>query len=103
MANPTVADVDRIVQARSPIAKWEYVDVVFPSANANCDIRHTLAPSDVESVRYLPVKWEFASAPSAPVIYRDTSATRRLWNVNYIVLRCNVASATCRLLLWLES
>jgi hypothetical protein len=105
LANPTFADVDRITRSQSPIAKWEYVDVTFnASANGNTDVRHTLAPADVESVRYLPVKWEFTSAPAAaPIIYRDTSATRRPWGTDYLVLRCNVASAKCRLLCWLEN
>jgi hypothetical protein len=85
----------------APVTQYEYKTVTFNStANANTDIVHSLRPENPEDVDYQVVSWEFTSAPgTAPIVYKDTSASRRPWGDGYIVLKCNVASATATLLL----
>jgi len=91
--------VENQLEKRTPLASFEYVDVTF-NANANSDtvITHTLEPDNPEDIDYEVVRWNFSSAPATvPVVYRDSSATRKTWNEGYIVLRCNVASASATL------
>jgi hypothetical protein len=99
--NFAAAKLAASLRSQLPVAQFEYVDVTFnATANANTDIRHSLSPTNPDEVDYVVVGWRFASAPATtPVIYRDTSATRRAAGTGYIVLRCNVASATATLLL----
>lgn len=80
------------------------MDVVFnATANVDTDIPHALDPSDPESVRWVVVRVQLSAAPATPpVVYVDTSATRRPWQVGQIYLRCTLASVTARLLLFLE-
>ncbi len=89
------ADIKR---ARA-FTQYQYVDVVFnATANADTDIVHTLKPPTVDSLDWEVVGVNFAAAPAAaPVIYRDTSATRRPWGNGYLVLRSNVASLSVTL------
>lgn len=85
--------------------QYEYVDVTF-NATANVDtvIPHNLILSDVDVVRWIPVSWGFTSAPATvPIVYQDTSSSKRAWGANHVILRCNVASATVRLLLFVEA
>jgi hypothetical protein len=79
-----------------PFAEWEEVDVTF-SATANADtiIKHTLTPASVEAINYLPIR-----KGQAADVYHDTSGTRKPWQNGYIILRCTVASAKVRLLLY---
>jgi len=88
-----------------PTAQYEYVDVTFnATANGDTEIRHSMTGiRDPEQVRAIPVEWRFPSLPlDAVFIYKDTSATRKLWGAGYIILRCNVASAQARLMLFVE-
>lgn len=84
-----------------PYASYQYIDVTFNSTeDVDTDIKHNLNPTDPYDVDYEVVRWKFSAAPTAaPVVYEDTSASRRAWGLNYIVLRCNEASveATLRL------
>ena len=85
-----------------PMARYEYVDVTFGAANTDHVVPYTtLKPTDLEDVRWLDITPNSASA-TIPVIYRSTDASRKGWGVNYLVLRCTVASYTTRLLLFLE-
>ncbi len=95
------AKVDVSVRALVPYTQYEYVRVTFNStANANTDVKHSLEVNDPEAIDFQVVGWEFAAAPgTVPVVYRDISATRRPWGTNYVVLRCNVASAIANVLL----
>lgn len=96
---------ENALRRSSPYAQFQYLTVTFNStANANTDIRHTLQPPTPEDVDFQVVGFEFTSAPATvPVVYRDSGATRRVWGEEYIVLRCNVASAVVRLLLTVRS
>lgn len=83
---------------RLPFANAQFVDVTFPSgADTDLVISHTLKTARPNEVRYLVVTQEAAGS-----IYRDTSATRRAWGSNYIILRSNTASLAARLLLFTE-
>ena len=81
-----------------PYAKYQYVTVTFnATANLDSEVQHTLRPRDFEAVDYQVVKID-----KAGVVYNDTSATRRAWTTNTIVLRCSAAGATATLLLTLR-
>lgn len=81
-----------------PLAQWEEVEVTFPStANTDCIVPHTLVPGNLEAVNYLPVR-----KAQAADVYHDTSGTRKAWQPTYIILRCTVASAKVRLLLYVS-
>ncbi|HYE17350.1 MAG TPA: hypothetical protein VEA69_02840 [Tepidisphaeraceae bacterium] len=84
-----------------PYAQYEYVDVVFNAvADTDTDIKHSLSPPTPEDIDYQVVNWEYDAAPTAaPVVYRDSSATRRPWGAGYIVLRCNEDAVRATLLL----
>ena|SRR5687767_15617880 len=90
-----VRRLEQMINQRSSVGQWEYVEVVFNSvANNDTIITHKLRPVDHEDVDFEVMGWEFASAPAtAPVAYRDIGAARKAWGAGYIVLRCNVASA----------
>lgn len=94
------AQLDR----RVPYSQFEYVSVTFSAtANADTDIRHSLSPAVPEDVRWEVVSIELSSAPATPpVIYRDSSATRKAWQTTHLYLRCTLPSAVVRLRLFLE-
>jgi hypothetical protein len=81
----------------------QFVTVVFPStANTDCVIATNLLPSNPEGIYYRVVDWQMMSAPATtPCVYRDTSTSRRAWGTGYIVLRCNVASVSAILELFI--
>jgi hypothetical protein len=98
LTNDDLSYLDR----RIPITKFDIVDVSFLTANADVDIPHDLDPSEPETVRWIPLSWEFASAPATPpVIYKDSSNTKLPWQSTHVYLRSTVIG-TCRLLLFLE-
>lgn len=90
--------LDQEISKSSPFNRFAYVDVTFNSvANTDTDIVHALNSTDVQ---WQMVGWSFIVAPAtSPVVYRDTSGTARAWGKNYLILRCNVAGATAKLLL----
>lgn len=92
---------ETVTRRGQPFAQYQYIDVEFNStADANTEIRHALTAPDPEDIDFQVVRWNFSSAPAtAPVVYRDSAANRRVWSDGYIVLRCNTASASCTLLL----
>lgn len=87
--------------SRLPFTQYQYLDVTFNStANANTEIQHRLNPTTPEDIDFQVVRVNFASAPAAaPVVYRDSSATRRPWGQGYIVLKANISSLSVTLLL----
>lgn len=104
-SNPNI-DVDVLkseiaTERARPFDQFQYLDVTFNSvANGNTDIAHNLNPPTVDDIDVQVVRWKFAAAPAAaPVIYYDTSATRKAWGNGYLVVKCNVASAVATLLL----
>lgn len=79
----------------APFAKYEYVNVTFSAtANGDTEVTHTLAPRDPEAVDYHVMRIDRAGR-----VYHDESATRRAWQTNYIVLRCDSTSAVATVLL----
>lgn len=95
------AKIDASLRSTVPFAQYEYVDVTFnATANADTDIKHSLAPARAEEIDFQVVGVSFSSAPAAaPVIYRDSAAGRRPWGNGFIVLRANVAALRATLLL----
>lgn len=87
-----------------PMAEYEFKSLVFPaSARADFEIKHSLRAKDPEKVRWIVVGWGFASTPTeTPFLYKDLSSSRRPWTPGVIRLRCNIPSASCRLLLFTE-
>lgn len=91
--------IEQRLEDHSPIAQFEYVTVTFnATANADTTIVHTLRPPTPDDVDYEVVRWNFGSAPATtPVLYVDSSGSKRAWGDGYIVLRCNIASASVTL------
>lgn len=85
-----------------PYGGYEYIEMVFnATADVDTEVPYaTLSPERPDDVDFQVVGVSFSSAPAAaPVVYKDTSATRRPWQRGYIVLRANVASLRATLLL----
>lgn len=84
--------------ARSvPFSQFQYVDVTFPTANADAYIEHSLQTDRPDEVRY-----EVVSRDRAGDVYHDFTSTRRAWKSGYIFLRCATAGARVRLRLFVE-
>lgn len=81
----------------TPAAAYEFIDVVFGTANTDHDIVHGLRPADPEDVEYVVLR-----ADRATSLYHDQSGTRRPWGTGYIILRSSAASAVVRLLLMVK-
>lgn len=98
--NPTlgVQLVDQELSKSTPSTHFEYVDVVFnASPNTDTDIVHALGNKDVD---WQVVGMQFVIAPAAtPCIYRNIAGNARPWGTNYLILRCNVASVSVKMLL----
>jgi hypothetical protein len=85
--------------ARSvPFSQFQYVDVVFPTANADVFIEHSLDTDRPDDIIYEVVKRDRAGD-----VYHDYTADRRPWKAGYILLRCATAGAQVRLRLSVES
>ena len=93
--DPNVLETER--SKRSPFAKFAYVDVTFGTANTDYIVTHTLATPDPEELRWWVVKND-----TAGVVYRDAGTPPRSWGEGYVVLKCSVANANVRLLLFVE-
>lgn len=79
-----------------PFAMWQEIDVTFPAvANTDCVISHNLQVHNPEQVEYIPTR-----KAQAADVYHDTSSSRKAWQQSYVVLRCSVANAKVRLLLY---
>lgn len=99
----TPEQVWQALRKSSPQIEFEHVTTTFPAtANQDHVVATVLRPENPENISWRVVDIEFLSAPAAaPVIYRDSSTTRRLWQPGSIVLRCNVASVKCTLELFI--
>lgn len=88
-----------------PFGRYEFKDVTFNStAAADTEITHTLTSGAPNDIHWLVTEWKFLTAPGdPPYVYRSTSPGSREWRNGVIVLRCNVASAQARLLLFTEA
>lgn len=91
------AGLDRLQQdfrKAVPSIAFEYVTVTFAgTANLDTIVTTNLRPANPEDILYKVVDWQYFAAPaSTPLVYKDTSSTRKPWGQGYIVLRCNVAS-----------
>ena len=92
--NPALSDFFRQFEQATSFVRFEYVDVTFGSADTDRDIRTTLRPASPDDIDYLLVRSDRSTN-----IYNDQSATRRVWQPGYVVLRSSTASASCRILL----
>lgn len=83
---------------KQPFAQWEEVDVTFPSsANTDIEVPHTLMPTDPEAINYIVLRKDRAGD-----VYHNTAYNRKPWQSTYILLRCTVASAQMKLLLYVS-
>lgn len=78
----------------TPTVDFQYIEVTFSDADTDMDIRHSLDAPNPDDIQYQVVRADRATA-----LYHDTSATRRTWTRDYIVLRSSAADAVIRLLL----
>ena len=79
----------------SPFAQYHRVEVTFNvTPGVDTTIPHTLKTVDPDSVEYTLLGQDQAGS-----VYHDTSATRKPWGTNFIVLRASVASLQATLLL----
>lgn len=77
----------------TPFAEWEYAEVVFPFANKDVTVRHTIEGKG--EIGILPIRWEFSAAPATvPVVY----TTSGYQFSNYVKLRSTVAGKVTVLL-----
>lgn len=97
--------MEGIVRNGLPFGRYEFKDVVFnATAAADTEITHSLTSGAPNDVHWVVTEWRFLSAPAdPPYVYRSTAANAREWRSGVIVLRCNVASAQARLLLYTEA
>ena len=84
------------LETRLPLARFQFVDATFGTANQDLDITHALRPQDAESVR-----WSVVKQSAALSVYQDLSATRKAWQTDHIFLRASAAGSV-RLLLFVE-
>jgi hypothetical protein len=78
-----------------PHGQYQYVDVVFNStADGDTMIRHNLQPALPTEIDY-----QVVGKDRACDVYHSTALDSRQWGANYIVLKCNAASANVTLLL----
>ena len=81
---------------RLPVARYQYVNVRFTTADQDTDIRHDLNPINPEQVRY-----KICMKTAGAVIYQDMSPTRKPWQRTHIWLRASKPVAA-RILLFVE-
>jgi hypothetical protein len=81
---------------RLPVARYQYVNVLFEKADHDVDIRHNLNPVNPETVRY-----KVCRLTSGASIYQDQTPNRKPWQRTHIWLRASVPTAA-RILLFLE-
>jgi hypothetical protein len=84
--------VERELRESSPLYRFEYVTVTFPTLNQDYDVAHSLNPPDPDEVDYEVVRKDRSCD-----VYNDQSGTRRTWGAGYITLRCTVSGATVQL------
>lgn len=108
MGVPGSVSPDRAVQLlddaltkSTPVQQWQYVSVTFnANANGDTDIPHRLKVTDPYAVDFQVLNLKLTAAPgTVPVVYRNMAGTARPWQNNFLVLRSNVASLQCDLLL----
>lgn len=100
-----IQDLEQTAKLRDAFGQFQFKNVTFNgTAHGDTEITHDLSPADPETVRFIPVMWEFLTLPvDPPYIYRPGAANRKSWGDGYIILRCNIASAVVRMLLCTES
>lgn len=90
-------DLSGALAERWPFAKWELVDVTFPTTpDTDLTIPHLLKPSTPGDVHYMVIK-----QTTAGVVYETDVVGRKPSTTNFLVLRSDVASWHGRLLLGL--
>lgn len=84
-----------------PFARFVRIAVTFnETAHGDTTISHSLPVVDADrELEVFPYNWEFASVPAeAPYVYKPIGTAARPWTNQVITLRCNIASARCKLL-----
>jgi microcystin-dependent protein len=87
--------MDLNLKSATPFAQYQLVEVQFGAPYVDVDVPHQLMPPTPEHVFYTPV-----SGAQAGVVYHDLSGSRRAWRDGVLSLRCSVADARVKLLLW---
>lgn len=102
--SPATVERQRQVLRGLPMTQFEFQDLEFGSANQDLVVKHGLSTPDPESVRVLPIEWRFAGPPAdAPVLYRDSSKARRPAGSGFLIIRCTLANAKVRVLIFVEA
>lgn len=95
---PARVDVEFLrnqLERRAPIGQYQLVEEVqFGSPNTDLVVRHSLRPGSNEAIDYQVLK-----SSGLPLVYHDTSPTRKPWGRDYILLRSPVANLKIDLLL----
>jgi len=84
---------------RTPVGRWEIVDVELGGADLDFVIPHNLKPSNPYDVHYSVIK-----QTTAGVLYeavQGSTPNAKAWESDYIVLRSDVANWKGRLLLFI--
>jgi hypothetical protein len=104
----TADHLETDIRGASPFSSTELVEVVFnETAHGDTIIRHKLAPTDPEGVKWIVANVsrmrEAAPTYDPPAdphfIYQDGHATHKPWSTDYIVLRSNIPNLKVTLLL----
>ena len=84
-----------------PFARYVRIPVTFnATAHGDTTVEHSLPVVDADAeLEVFPYNWEFASVPAeSPYVYKPIGTATRPWTATVITLRCNLASAKCKLL-----
>ena len=104
--NPLEIVSDPLLQRQMAMSQYEYVDVVFTTADADTIIGYSfLKPENDQDVRWIDVTPQtvYSSGTETPAtVYKSNMPERKLFGRNYIVLRATVANYATRLLLFTE-
>lgn len=96
---PKKADeVNSAVERRLPFSQFQYIQVIFGSADVDVAILHSLNVDDPETVFWEVVQLELpVGGGEAPTVYREGAASRKPWTRGVIYLRSNVPNLKCML------
>jgi len=68
----------------TPFGQFEYQKVTFATADTDVAVRHNLKPANPGQVGYVVIQQSAAGS-----VYQDSSATRRAWTSETILLRAS--------------
>lgn len=92
-----VSPQDPEADKKHPIGEYEYVDVTFIAADTDQVVNYSIInPENPLDVRFLDINQGDAR------VYRSRAYDSKQWNYGYVVLRCDTAGYTTRLMLFVE-